>query len=124
MDFLDNAVSKAKEVFEIARKKTEEAVNTGKQKIDVATIENKLSKDYEALGKIYYESIKAVDAQALTEEVIEIKASIEEKIEKIESIKEELNRAKNKRKCPNCGASIDVNSLYCSVCGAALQFEE
>lgn len=124
MDFLDNALSKTKEIFEIARKKTEDAVNTGKQKIDVATIENKLAKDYEALGKIYYENIKEADAQSLAENVIELKASIEEKKEKIASIKEELNRAKNKRYCPSCGASIAADSIYCSVCGAALQFEE
>ena len=37
MDFLDNAVVKAKEAFDIAYKKTNEVVNTSKQKFDIAT---------------------------------------------------------------------------------------
>ena len=37
MDFFDNAIEKAKEVFDVARKKTNDVVSTGKQKFDVAT---------------------------------------------------------------------------------------
>lgn len=122
MDFLENAVGKAKEVFEIAYKKTEGAVNTGKQKIDVAAIENKLSKDYEALGKLYYESIK--DAEDLGEDIAALKSSIEEKLENIASIKDEINRAKNKVNCPQCGAIIEKDAIYCSACGAKTKYEE
>ena len=85
MDFLDNVVSKAKEVFDVAYKKTEVAVSTGKQKFDLATIENKLSKDYEKLGAIYYNIIK--DAEQIDEKTNELKIAIEEKLAKIEKIK-------------------------------------
>ena len=61
MDFFDNAVSKAKDVFDVACKKTEEVVTTGKQKLDIATLENKMTKDFEALGRIYFEQIKDND---------------------------------------------------------------
>lgn len=122
MDFLDNAVSKAKEVFDVAYKSAEVAVNTGKQKFDLASIENKLSKDYEKLGVIYYNAIK--DADGLDEKTNALKTAIEQKLGKIEKIKKEMNEAKNKRLCPECGISVDKNSAFCSSCGAKLEFED
>lgn len=122
MDFFDNAVSKAKEVFDVAYKKTEAAVNTGKQKFDVASIENKLAKDYEKLGAIYYNMIK--DSDELDDETRELKLAINEKCEKIAKIKEEINNAKNKRLCPSCGIAVDKASAFCSSCGAKLEFED
>lgn len=121
MDFLDNAVSKAKEVFDVAYKKTEEAVNTGKQKFDVAAIENKLNKDYAKLGKIYYALIK--DSEDLKGETLKIKTAIDEKNAKIEELKQQINDTKNKRTCHNCGNAVDKQSLYCNTCGAKLEFD-
>lgn len=122
MDFLENAVNKAKEVFDVAYKKTEDVVNTGKQKLDVANLENKLNKDYQKLGEIYFELIKESDD--LQDVTLELKNAICEKQEKIAKIKKELNDAKNKRICPVCSVSIDKNAVFCSACGAKLEFEE
>lgn len=122
MDFLNDAVSKAKEVFDVAYKSAEVAVNTGKHKFDLASIENKLSKDYEKLGILYYNMIKETDE--LDEKTCELKLAITEKLENIEKIKLEINNAKNKRLCPECGISVDKNSAFCSSCGAKLEFED
>ena len=46
MDFLDNAIIKAKETIEVVSKKTSEIVTTEKQKFDVSTLKAKLQKDY------------------------------------------------------------------------------
>ena len=90
MDFFDEAVGKAKDIFDVACKKTGEAVNTGKLKLEIATLETKMDKDYEALGKIYYESIK--DSDDLETATAKIRDLISEKQSKIEAIKEELKR--------------------------------
>ena len=58
MEFLDSALVKAKEVFDVACKKTNEVVSSGKQKFDVASIESKRSKDFEKLGKLYFNMIR------------------------------------------------------------------
>ena len=61
MDFLnsiDQAMNKAKEVFDVACKKTGEVVNTQKQKFDVSSLENKRAKDFEKLGSLYFDLIK------------------------------------------------------------------
>ncbi len=116
MDFFENAVSKAKEAFDVACKKTNEAVSTQKQKFDVASLENKRDKDYAALGKLYFEAIK--DTEIDSDEIKALVEEIKSKNEKIKEIKDEINAAKNKRICPQCSAVIDNNATFCSVCGA------
>ena len=88
MEFFENAVNKAKDVFDVACKKTGEAVNTGKIKLDIATIENKMSKDFEALGRIYFKEIAETDD--LSEEKLKLKNKILEKQAGINKLKEEL----------------------------------
>ncbi len=90
MDFLDDAVAKAKDIFDVAYKKTGEAVNTGKLKLEIATLENKMSKDFEALGRIYFDSIEA--AEDLDFKTANLKAAVIEKQNKIKAIKEELEK--------------------------------
>ena len=88
MEFFENAVNKAKDVFDVACKKTGEEVNTGKIKLDIATIENKMSKDFEALGRIYFKEIAETDD--LSEEKLKLKNKILEKQAGINKLKEEL----------------------------------
>lgn len=115
MDFFDNAVSKAKEALDVACKKTSEVVSTQKQKFDIASLENKRTKDFELLGEIYYNKIKneTVDDKSINELV----CAINEKNQKIKELNEEINSLKNKRICPNCGTTIDNYSVYCNACG-------
>ena len=90
MDFFENAMNKAKDVFDVACKKTGEVIETGKQKLDIATLENKISKDFEALGRIYFELIKESDD--LEFKIANLKASISEKQAQISKIKEEMEQ--------------------------------
>ncbi len=88
MEFFENAVSKAKDVFDVACKKTGEVVNTGKLKLDIATIENKMAKDFEKLGRLYFAEIKENDGAE--GEALALKNAIVEKQTQIDKIKEEL----------------------------------
>ena len=63
MDFLENALDKAREVIDVACKKTNEVVITEKQKFDIASIENKRAKDFERLGKLYFKLYKDSDIE-------------------------------------------------------------
>lgn len=118
MDFFDKAVDTAREAFDIACKKTGEIAKTQKQKFDVASIEHKRSKDFEKLGKFYYEMIKEseiedVDARLLVE-------SINQKTQKINELKGQINASKNSVVCPECSALNNENAAFCNACGAKL----
>ena len=122
MDFLDNAIDKAKEAIDIACKKTNEVVNTGKQKFDVASLQNKRSKDFEVLGEIYYNLIKNTEIEDENTKILV--DAITEKNQKIAELKEEINTAKYKRTCPVCSAAISEKAVFCSACGTKLEFED
>lgn len=120
MDFFDNAIVKAKEAIDIACKKTNEAVNTGKQKFDIASIESKRAKDFEQLGMLYFDTVK--DTEIENDSIRALVEEIKNKNDKIKELKTEINNTKNKRICPQCGAVIDKYSVFCSVCGTKLEF--
>lgn len=122
MDFFDNAVSKAKEAFDVACKKTNEVVSAQKQKFDAASISNKRDKDFEELGKIYFEMIKNTEPE--DEKIKALVEEIKDKNQKIKDIQDEINAAKNKRVCPKCSALIDDNAVFCSTCGEKVIIDE
>ncbi|MBR6572767.1 MAG: zinc ribbon domain-containing protein [Clostridia bacterium] len=115
----DNIVDKAKVTFEDVYKKAETVVSVQKQKIDVYSLEAKLSKSYEILGKLCYDAIRN-DEPFDAESVKPVTDDIAEKIQLIENTKEEILKAKNKKLCTKCGAQIEKNGVFCSKCGAKL----
>ncbi len=120
MDLFDELLDKAKVAFDVAVKATEDAVDTGKQKFNIASLENKLTKDYKALGEAFYAFRK--NGEIDNDAVDALIASIDEKKEKIEEIKEEIRKAKADRVCANCGAAIEKDTIFCPICGQKLEF--
>lgn len=121
MSFLDDAINKTKEVFDVACKKTDEVVTTQKQKFSVASLESKREKDFADLGRVYFELVK--DSTDLTDEVRNLVDAISEKNEEIARLNKDIQNTKNKRICPNCNANIDANSVYCNNCGTKVTIE-
>ncbi len=120
MDLFDEIIDKAKVAFDVAVKATEDAVDTGKQKFNIASYESKLNKDYKSLGKAFYDLKKTGEID--NEAVDGLLASIDEKLAKIEELKEEIRKAKADRVCANCGAAIEENIIFCPICGQKLEF--
>lgn len=118
MGFLDDAITKTKEVFDVACKKTDEVVTLEKQKFSIASLKSKREKDYADLGKIYFELVK--DATDLSDEARNLVDAIIEKNEEIVRLNENIQNIKNKRVCPECNANVDANSSYCNNCGVKL----
>lgn len=118
MGFLDDAINKTKEVFDVACQKTGEVVTTEKQKFAMASLKSKREKDFADLGKIYYELVKSCnDVDDNTRNLVD---AITEKTEEIKRLSEDIQSIKNKKICINCGAILDVNSTYCNNCGIKL----
>lgn len=121
MDFLDNAIIKAKETIEVVSKKTSEIVTTEKQKFDVSALKAKLQKDYARLGRYFYENLK--EDTELSSEAKTIVEEISKKIDEINKLEKEIANAKSKRVCPVCKAIIPENSVFCNICGEKIIFE-
>ena len=121
MSFIDDAINKTKEVFDVACKKTDEVVTTHKQKFSIASLESKREKDFADLGRIYFELAK--NNTDLTDEARNLVDAISEKNAEIARLNQDIQNTKNKRICPNCNANIDMNSVYCNNCGAKLNIE-
>lgn len=118
MGFLEDAISKTKEVLDVACKKTDEVVTVEKQKFNIASLKSKREKDYADLGRIYFELVK--NETELEDNTRNIVDAIIEKNEEIARLNEDIQSIKNKRVCSYCGASVDMNSIYCNSCGKKL----
>lgn len=112
----DNILNKAKDVFETAYKRADGAISVQKQKFDISSLENKLAKDYEALGKLCFNEMQK-GAFADNSQFIKLSEEINIKTTQIEELKKEILRVKYKKQCPKCNASIDKNAVFCSACG-------
>ena len=121
MDFLDNAIIKAKEAIDVVSKKTEEIVTVEKQKFDINSLKSKLQKDFAKLGKCYYE--KCAKADELDSEEKALVEAIKTKLEAIEKLEADIANTKGKRFCPACGSAVDEKANFCNKCGARLVFE-
>ncbi len=122
MDFLNECLDKAKDIFETAKEKTDKAVAIGKQRYDIAALEGRINKSYQALGRICFENYKG-DAAA-PDEVKALIAQIEAEKETITLAREELERMRASRVCPVCTGVIAENAAFCSHCGAKLIYTE
>lgn len=117
---LDNIFEKARDIFETAYRKTENVVSNQKQKFDIHSLELKLNKNYEILGKAYFGLLKkgeTVDADSLQP----IIGEINQLTLAIELAKEELMKSQNKARCKKCGQFIDDNALFCAKCGEKVE---
>ena len=122
MDFLNDTLDMAKELFFVAKEKTGEVVAAGKQKIDIATLENKLNKLYARLGKNAYVLFK--DEENIPPQIADIMAQIDTNRELLEKRKDELAKTQQKRACPCCKCIVSKNALFCPECGEKLEYEE
>lgn len=120
MGYFKEILGKTKDFMVTAYQKTSGAVSVEKQKFDVTSIKVKRDSDFKALGKIYFEMLQS--GEEIPEQAKELYDSIVLKNQEIDKINAQIQSAKNKRVCPNCNANIDVNSVYCNVCGEKVTF--
>lgn len=119
----DNILNKAKDVFETAYKKADDALSVQKQKFDVSSLENKLAKDYENLGKLCFEEMQK-GAFSDNNAFCAVAEEIKYKSAQIDELKNDILKAKNKKRCPKCDAAIDKGAVYCNVCGEKIEKED
>lgn len=115
MGIFEDVVINAKSALNVVGKKAGEIVDVSKLKINAVELQNKISKEYENLGKCVYEAYKKnKDLTQCTPKHIKI----------IDSIKKELDEAnekiasmKKKVRCKKCGFVNLEDAVYCCKCG-------
>lgn len=117
-DVFDNIISKANDFADFTGQKVGEMIDVSKIKISISNLKNSISKDYEEIGKYYYDQkINGNDNSALIDTLIE---DINEKNEKLSELNEEYEQIKNIVICPNCNAKNESENSFCKKCGTKL----
>lgn len=117
----DTFFEKAKDVADVATKKTGEIVEISKHKLESVKINNEIEKLYQKLGNSVYSMIKGgYDNHELVEGLTE---EIDELIMRLEAVNEKINDMKNVNYCTTCGAKNAADNYYCSKCGSRIKSE-
>ena len=119
MGVLEDTVVKAKEVIDIAGKKTGEVIAIQKLKVNAAQVNARIAKDYESLGRLAYDAHKTGKANEMGIEALA--NAIDAKYEELKEIELKIATAKGAVVCTACRAVNSVDAVFCSKCGAKLE---
>ena len=122
MDFFsklgDSIVNATQEVGEKAKGMTDIA----KLQYEMRTKEDFMNKQYQEIGKMFYDANK----ENVPEEYNSLFEEIEAAQKRVAEIKEQIAYTKGGKACP-CGAVVSGSAAFCSTCGAKMDediFEE
>ena len=118
MGVLEDVVINAKSAAFSVSKEAGRLVDISKLRFSAAELQKEISKKYETLGRMVYDSRKAGNSESVSfDEHIE---SIDVLYKNLDDVNEKINALSRKTACPNCGFRNDDNAAFCSRCGAKL----
>ena len=116
MDFFSKLSKKASETYQFTKEKASNISEELKIKGKINEYKQNIEELYLNIGKKVYTELK--DGKTVAEE------EILEKCDQISNANDEISKLKDKlltlrkvKTCPNCGAKLDSDDLYCSKCG-------
>lgn len=122
MGVLEDVVINAKSAAETVGKEAGRLVDISMLRFNAADLQKEVSKRFETLGRIVYDSFKSGNSgNASFNEYIE---SIDQLYQQIDTVNEKINALRKKTSCPNCGFDNDEKAAFCSRCGANLNQEQ
>ena len=120
MAFLDD-LKKNLEAISMASekvvKRSEDAVELRKLKMEQESLKKELNNCYAQIGRMTLEKMDSADVPAEMEMLVK---QIEDCKEAIAEIEETIAQKRGKRICPVCGARADKAAVYCQKCGTRL----
>ena len=118
MNAFDRFLSSAKSATQSAGKKANEMIEYTKLSMSISDLNGQISRDFEAIGKLIYQSYKSEPQAA---EVMKKCAEVEEKYAQIEELRAKINEVKNLVICEKCKTANSKENTYCSKCGEKLK---
>ena len=118
MTWFDTAAAKAKELAGIASKKTSEAVEISKLKMQASQVNSMIHSTYERIGTLVYDQEKTgVDNYDIIAVCI---SEVDSLLVDLNEINDKITYIKNGQVCPNCGAPNPSGAGYCASCGGSM----
>lgn len=115
MGFLDGLTKKGAELSNSLQESINKSQRISALKKNISENKSKVSKTFSEIGERVYEK-RTMDEELMT--------FISGKIEEIdnakkenEELEKELLGLNNKKKCPGCGAEVDLDATFCPACG-------
>ena len=120
MSLFDDVIVNVAAAVDEVNRKTSEIVDRSKVRISSAELRNKISAQFETLGRYVYDTTVAgtTDQTVVEQYVTEITTLINE----LKSLQESLVTSSGKIICPKCNCTNSSDSLFCKRCGNTLDF--
>ena len=99
------------------QKKTAEGMEATRRNSELRSLRDEQKKLFAALGEAYYTSR---DGKGGKEQLDLLVRRIDELAERIEAVTAEIDALNDKKRCPGCGAVVDLDAKFCPSCGAKM----
>lgn len=130
IDF-DKILQAGSKAAESAKKTAAELADKGKKQVNLVNEQSKLARAQRQLGALVYSlHVNGEENQPLVEKYIQAVAEIEANIERLKTEAEAdvsdpeftdvTGEEPHGRYCPQCGAEVEEDALFCNHCGAQL----
>lgn len=103
-----------------ALQKANEMGDTAKLNMRISELNKSVQTLYARLGEEYFAAFGQAPAEGLTGTCAEIQKNLDE----IAQIRQEIQRIRQVKVCPSCGAENPSSTSFCAKCGTALPKEE
>lgn len=121
MSLLEDVMVNAKAAVNAVGQTAGKLVDISKLRYSAGELNSEISKRYEALGRVVYDSVKTGNnSPELVKECVEV---IEKLYEQLDTVNDQISVIKNRIKCKNCGFENAQEAAYCSRCGVKLAVE-
>lgn len=100
------AVNKARDLTDVIKLKTQ-----------LAGEKNKLNETFQMIGRQYYETYKGKEPDETFQSAF---LSVEASKKRISSLEEEICSMEGCRICPECGAKLNQEDIFCGKCGTKM----
>lgn len=115
----DEVKEKAKSMYGVASKATNEVMDMGKVRYQIKQIQWEIEKTYAKLGSVVYEQRKGGTD---LEDVVNLSiAEVDSLNEKLEELEKRLRSYRKAGKCTGCGKENEPDSSFCCRCGKELE---
>lgn len=117
MAFFDEIGKKISQTGQEAVKQTKIMANVTKYKANISALENKVRDAFTLIGKQYFQDHQNDPEAEQIDKINEVAAYLKE----IEEWKFKIQQEKGVVVCQQCGAEVNMESVFCNNCGAKVE---